>query len=198
MDADGWDASLDSRAMIGAVTSRVSLRRWRLYLAGAVRDARRYHLLPAVANACSLAERYADGLLDATALREAERSCSQSWTDTELPILLAPDAELIGLAFSFDRRLDRLDNDPARRLMWLREVIGNPFRWVRWEDDWLTPTVHTLAADAYARGQFDGLPILADAVEDAGCDNAELLAHLRGKGPHARGCWALDVILGKV
>jgi hypothetical protein len=42
---------------------------------------------------------------------------------------------------------------------------------------------------------FDRLPILADALEDAGCDDGDLLAHLRGDGPHVRGCWALDLVL---
>ena len=44
---------------------------------------------------------------------------------------------------------------------------------------------------------FDRLPILADALEDAGCDNADVLAHCRGEGPHVRGCWVVDLILGK-
>ena len=94
--------------------------------------------------------------------------------------------------------LDQLDGDTARRAMWMREVVGNPFRWVRWEDEWLTRTAHAIAAPAYAEGRFDTLPVLADALEDVGCDNEELLAHLREPGPHVRGCWALDVVLGKV
>ena len=54
-----------------------------------------------------------------------------------------------------------------------------------------------LAASVYEEQAFDRLPILADALEEAGCDDAELLAHLRGPGPHARGCWPLDTLLGK-
>jgi len=44
---------------------------------------------------------------------------------------------------------------------------------------------------------FEDKPILADALEDAGCDNADILSHLRGPGPHVRGCWVMDAILGK-
>jgi hypothetical protein len=42
----------------------------------------------------------------------------------------------------------------------------------------------------------DRLAVLADALEDAGCADPDLLAHLRGPGPHVRGCWALDLVLG--
>ena len=41
------------------------------------------------------------------------------------------------------------------------------------------------------------LPILADALEDAGCGDVDILAHLRGPGPHVRGCWAVDPLLGR-
>jgi hypothetical protein len=54
-----------------------------------------------------------------------------------------------------------------------------------------------LAASINAEYAFDRLPILADALEDAGCTDAELLGHLRGPGPHVRGCWALDLITGR-
>jgi hypothetical protein len=57
--------------------------------------------------------------------------------------------------------------------------------------------VPRIAERIYAERRFEDLPILADALEDAGCDNPDLLSHLRGPGPHVRGCWALDLILGK-
>ncbi len=92
-----------------------------------------------------------------------------------------------------------------------REVIGNPFaeRTVvgpEWEQSgggvagWMTrvgETARLIAAGVQAEQAFDRLPILADALEDDGCTDAELLAHLRSAGPHARGCWALDAVLGK-
>ncbi len=54
-----------------------------------------------------------------------------------------------------------------------------------------------IAGTIYTDRAFDRLPILADALEDAGCDNAEILAHCRGGGEHVRGCWVVDLILGK-
>jgi hypothetical protein len=54
-----------------------------------------------------------------------------------------------------------------------------------------------LAKAIYGEGRFTDVPVLADALEEAGCADAEILTHLRGPGPHVRGCWALDLVLGK-
>jgi hypothetical protein len=54
-----------------------------------------------------------------------------------------------------------------------------------------------LACAIYDDRAFEQLPILADALEEAGCDNADILAHCRGPGPHVRGCWLVDLLLGK-
>jgi hypothetical protein len=83
----------------------------------------------------------------------------------------------------------------------LREVFGNPFRrpavdpaWLAWEGG----TAARLAAAAYEGRSFDQLPILGDALEEAGCADAEVLAHCRQQpAAHVRGCWVLDLLLGK-
>jgi hypothetical protein len=82
----------------------------------------------------------------------------------------------------------------------LRDLVGDRGRPLTIEAPWLTwkdATVLKLAEAIYDDRAYDRLPILADALEDAGCPSAELLAHLRGPGPHARGCHALDALLGK-
>ncbi len=79
----------------------------------------------------------------------------------------------------------------------LRCVAGDPFRPAAADPAWLTSTVVTLAATIYAGRAFHDLPILADALQDAGCDDADILAHCRGDGPHVRGCWVVDLVLGK-
>lgn len=58
-------------------------------------------------------------------------------------------------------------------------------------------TVVKLAQAIYDERAFDRLPILADALEDAGCTNQDILAHCRGGGEHSRGCWVVDLLLGK-
>ncbi len=62
---------------------------------------------------------------------------------------------------------------------------------------WLTPTVKALAQAIDEERCFQDMPILADALEDAGCTNLDLLDHCRQPGEHLRGCWALDALLGR-
>ena len=123
MDADGWDESDDPRTMIRAAWDRVSNRRWRLFMAAAVRDARRHHLLPAVADSCSLVERFADGLVDRQTVVTAHAHIYKGWDQSELPMLLTTGTRLAGSAAAVCLGLDRVDTDPARRTMWLREVV---------------------------------------------------------------------------
>ena len=80
----------------------------------------------------------------------------------------------------------------------LRCIVGNPFRPVAFDPSWCSPDVRALAGSIDAAGSFDAMPVLADALEEAGCTAAEVLEHCRGARPHARGCWVLDRVLGKV
>jgi hypothetical protein len=83
----------------------------------------------------------------------------------------------------------------------LREIFGPlPFRplpadpsWLAWNDR----TVVKLAQTIYDDRAYDWLPILANALEDAGCSEVDILAHCRGSGPHVRACWVVDLVLGK-
>jgi hypothetical protein len=79
----------------------------------------------------------------------------------------------------------------------LRDIFGNPFRPVSLDRSRLTDVVITLARSLYGERRFQDLPILADALEEAGCTNADLLTHCRQPSEHVLGCWALDVLLGK-
>ena len=81
--------------------------------------------------------------------------------------------------------------------MLLRDILGNPFRPVAVDPDWLTSTVVALARQMYESRDFSPMPVLADALQAAGCDNEDILAHCRGPGPHVRGCWMVDLLLGK-
>jgi hypothetical protein len=90
------------------------------------------------------------------------------------------------------------------RYSFMREIIGNPFRPISINPSWLTSTISNLAATAYedralpsGHLDFTRLAVLADALEVAGCTNADILTHCRHPGPHVRGCWVVDLILGK-
>ena len=79
----------------------------------------------------------------------------------------------------------------------MRCIFGHPFRSRTVDARWLVPAVVSLARTIYEGRAFDRLPILADALEAAGCDDSELFAHCRSEGPHVRGCWVVDAMLGK-
>ena len=61
--------------------------------------------------------------------------------------------------------------------------------------EWRTPAVLDQARAIYDVQAFDQLPVLADALKEAGCDDADILSHCRGPGPHACGCWVVDLVL---
>jgi hypothetical protein len=80
----------------------------------------------------------------------------------------------------------------------LRDLFGDPPKPVPFAPRWRTPTVLALAEGAYEERDPTRLPVLADALEEAGCDDAAVLGHCRAGGQHHRGCWVVDVVLRKV
>ncbi len=81
----------------------------------------------------------------------------------------------------------------------LRDIFGNPFRPVAFDPQWRSESAVALARTAYDTRNFTLLPILADALEEAGCDHPDVLSHCRDpNGVHVRGCWVVDGVLGKV
>jgi hypothetical protein len=106
-----------------------------------------------------------------------------------------PQTEAVDVAFvSFTMEEEK---SSAGQCHLLREILGNPFCPLTLDPAWKTPTVLLLARSLYEERRFEDMPVLADALEEAGCTDAELLGHLRSPGPHVRGCWGLDVVLGK-
>jgi hypothetical protein len=80
----------------------------------------------------------------------------------------------------------------------VREVFGNPFCPVTFNPAWRTDTALSLAQQMYESRDFGAMPILADALQDAGCDNDDVLSHCRDANQvHVRGCWVVDLVLGK-
>jgi hypothetical protein len=144
--------------------------------------------------AVEVAERFADGLAMESEFREMSGT---TWTGCC--------SDPMG---SCRRTLEysaSLGLTPAAQAALLRDIVGNPFRrgLTHWDVatagflDWNGNVALRLATSIYADRAFDNLPILADALEDAGCTDEGILGHLRKLGPHALGCWALDLILGR-
>jgi hypothetical protein len=166
--------------------------------------------------AVEAAERFADGILTLEEMKESARAAKaaeralkhapleQFWAAalaSTVPVKWGADAALIwGAAVQLAcGGVDVPEEVKARSNRHLcdliREVFGpTPFRLVTVRP---TPTVTSLARGIEAAGTFADLPVLGDALEEAGCDDRELLDHLRSGGEHYRGCWALDAVLGR-
>lgn len=89
------------------------------------------------------------------------------------------------------------DDEQAAQAALARDIFGNPFRRVTLKPTWRTSNVASLTQGIYEERRFADLPILADAFEEAGCTDEAILSHCRGPGPHVRGCWVVDLLLGK-
>jgi hypothetical protein len=176
--------------------------------------------------AAAAAERYADGLTDLAELRalipaddEMEgcyadssdaawtarasayraRCCAEYKSPRKFGLAARLLNPLVGPWFGVSSKRDR-DRERSAQGHLLRDLFGNPFRpaaadptWLAWNDG----TVRRVAETMYQERAFDRPPILADALEEAGCDDDDILAHCRSEGPHVRGCWVLDLLLGK-
>jgi hypothetical protein len=115
-----------------------------------------------------------------------------------------------GMAFAYAAGTEQAWKEPRRAVVAkerrdqaeiVRDLFGNPFHpvrfvdpmWHRWRDGLILSMVRSIAEEC----RYADLPILADALEEAGCTNGALLDHCRSSGPHVRGCWAVDLLLGK-
>jgi hypothetical protein len=151
--------------------------------------------------AVDVAERCADGLADPNDLRAAWEDI---WCLHWGSVRGDSDANAAAFATVEDfpahaaaQAISSISGDAAPLL---REIFGNPFRAVRPDADWWKDhrgPARDIAGRIYDDRRFEDLPQLADLLTEAGCQDGELLAHLRSSGPHFRGCWALDAILGR-
>lgn len=95
---------------------------------------------------------------------------------------------------------ERHADEPGHQLALLRDIFDNPFRLMAIDLSWPSLNggiVVKLAQSIYQERAFYRLPILADSIENAGCHDADILGHCRQPGEHVRGCWVVDMILGK-
>jgi biotin carboxyl carrier protein len=86
---------------------------------------------------------------------------------------------------------------PAAAVPLLHDIFGDPFRPVPFDPSWRTEAVVSLSRGIYEERAFERMPVLADALEDAGASDEDVLSHCRGPGPHYKGCWVVDMVLGK-
>lgn len=109
-------------------------------------------------------------------------------------------ARTVAVEYGLDRNKTTGDQEEAYQCALLRDLFEGQLQPIPIESKWLeygSGLVVRLARVLHEEGRLDELPVLADALEDASCDNDRLLDHLRSPGPHARGCWVLDALMQK-
>jgi hypothetical protein len=148
--------------------------------------------LPARREAVGVVERFADGLATRDDLERVRCHETRWLVSTKVEDVLSSSC------ISYFKPADPPSEEVERvRVATFREVFRNPFRPVAFIPTWRTDTALSLARQMYDSRDFGAMPILADALQDAGCDDEHILAHCRGPGPHVRGCWVVDLVLAK-
>jgi len=220
-----WLACADPQAMLRHLGCKAGDRKRRLFACACCRRA--WHLLvdPRIRTAVETAERYADKGATETELENASdcaevvyRSRNQtpaghaaahavvSTTAGSLDLshtaLLAAQAIVNprNIAEPSESERASFDVEYAAQTSVLRDLVGNPFRpvtvdasWIRWHDG----AVPKLAQIMYDGRVFDRMATLAAALEGAGCSQSDILEHCRSGSEHVRGCWVVDLMLGK-
>jgi hypothetical protein len=116
-------------------------------------------------------------------------------------VLHAPLGEEIQTArAAWTSAMSAWSHERAAQSSLLRDIFGNPFRPVSLDPAWRTwhyGLLVSMARQMYDSRDFSDMAVLADAIEEAGCTNQDILAHCRSGGEHVRGCWVIDALLGK-
>jgi hypothetical protein len=112
------------------------------------------------------------------------------------PVLVAFE-HLSREAMEYDRERWRGAAEEAAQCAVARDVLGYPEVTVTYDPEWRTSTAVAIVRGMYETRDFSAMPILADALQDAGCDEPEVLEHCRADQPHVRGCWVCEMVLGE-
>jgi transcriptional regulator of met regulon len=204
-----WLNCADPDVMLDYLHGKTSERKLRLFACACCR--RVWHLLTDERSrkVVEAAERFADGALDFDAFQRALTGANQpksvsadlcfpeAWWAADW---VALDAAMMASRASWDPAGELYKAEVEAQCRLLRDLFGNPFRpaFVHPKKLWANKGhVLNLAHTIYDDRAFDRLPILADALEEAGCTNADILNHCRQPGEHVRGCWVVDLLLGK-
>jgi hypothetical protein len=221
-----WLACADPRVMLKFLCEKENDRKLRLFAVACSRHVIHWMADERSRNALDISEQYADRLVGRKTLSAARReafaaskaaespqSTVYSWSAASHAAVVALNAcadhqrtesresllATAGCAVSLigHESLEAGRAEEMFQCLLLRDIFGNPFRPITISPDWPTATVIALARGMYKSRDFSPMPILADAMEDAGCENSDVLTHCRGPGTHVRGCWVVDTVLGR-
>jgi hypothetical protein len=208
MDEHLWMREDRSSALFVHLQRRVSDRKFRLMAVAFTRAVWGAHIGPVERQVLEAIERDADALLGQVNPELARDTAPYRRHDQEHRAIY----RILGIAAGASAReaadsvADRVvalaepeEWDPIESTVCglVREIAGNPFRRARFDADWRTETAVALARQMYEAREFSAMPILADALQDAGCADEQVLDHCRDPGPHVRGCWVVDLVLAR-
>jgi hypothetical protein len=217
MTENEWLTGTDPEAMLEFVRTRATDRKLRLFACACCRGIWDLLTDPGSRRGVETAERFAERMVGPEALaaseEEAELAVSRSasgepldpasyaawWTTAGYEERVGEIAEQTSrwVEQAVGETRGSAARDTERQCGLWREIFGNPFRPVRADPAWLTATALALAQAIHEERTFERMPVLADALEEAGCTDAAILSHCRRPGPHVRGCWVVDLVLGK-
>jgi hypothetical protein len=209
------------RSALGAPRTKKGRRRLRLVACGCCRLIWQHLTDSRLTRAIEVAERFADGEAEKVEMEKARKRLEKLWPVTGGFLPSDPGAQaltvacMVAGAASIDQPMSSAEGmlmfplplagyrgtpGKAKALIadLVRDIFGNPFRPVTFSPAWRTDTAVALARQMYESRDFGAMPILADALQDAGCDSEDILNHCRDTSlTHVRGCWVTDLVLGK-
>jgi hypothetical protein len=228
VNAKEWGAAQDPQQMLAAVAGRASTRKLRYFACACCRRVWQHLEDARSRAAVEQAERYADGGIakdDLSAAQSEASRATRQWYAPPIGTATAPNwlravaataAQHAARPTDFVAKLAKAMSHSAHYALLadgrgpldtiarlyqcdlLRDIFGNPFRLAAFSSAWRTDTALSLARQMYDSREFSAMPILADAIQDAGCDNEDILSHCRDTQlTHVRGCWVTDLVLSK-
>jgi hypothetical protein len=215
VESIGWEDGI--RGALDSLARTLSERKYRLLMAGLFRSLGEFAAHPKLLKAYDHIEHYADTKQSPRRLSKARGATQQvcleltgdKWgcdlTSAVAQLCHAVDRaacsawgglwhliEAVRLHQQCDEQVAGLRLVPI-----FRDIVGTPFHDPAFDLGWRTSAVVAIAEQMYTSRDFAAMPILADALQEAGCDSDGVLSHCRGAGPHVRGCWVIDLILRK-
>jgi hypothetical protein len=203
-----WLTCVEPERMMKRFYPTPSFRKYRLFGCACCRHAWEVSPVtpsPLAVRTVEVAELFAEGLATEAELADCRTRLldvirGRSTTDHDNTAYCVTGLRTVMDAKNASQLCRRVVSSPDEALVQVkfnRDIFGNPFRPVALSPEWRTDTALALAQQMYESRDFSAMPILADALQDVGCDNDDILNHCRGPGPHVRGCWVVDLVLGK-
>jgi hypothetical protein len=198
-----WLTCTDLARMLEHFADHTSARKRRLFACACCRKMWDLLVDPCSRSAVELAERYADG---AASLRELQEARPAAFQVTRIHRSAASHAAHYALVDYPDiavRQASRCAADLGLwevQCSWFRDLLAVPSDITRVSPsllDWNGGAIRAIASTIYEERRFDEMPILADALEEAGCQDEAILAHCRNREEHIRGCWVIDLLTGR-